>query len=61
MILDLKGNVPVRFACSHFGVSPSSYYAWAKGIKPARFETKKKICDKIKEIEVVHGFGEIPA
>lgn len=50
MILDLKGNVPVRFACSHFGVSPSSYYAWAKGIKPARFETKKKICDKIKEI-----------
>lgn len=50
MIRELQGLVPVRFCCRHFGVSPSSYYLWARGSQPARLVAKKTISNKIKEI-----------
>lgn len=43
-------NIPIRFLCRHFGVSPSGFYHWKKRHSGIRFVNKNALCEKIKTI-----------
>jgi len=45
-----KPHVPLRFLCTHFGVSRSGFYHWKQNPKTTRFVKKEKICKAISKI-----------
>ena len=52
MIDALKVDVPVRFLCRHFGVSPSGFYKWQSCLVSQREVRKENVCRRINEIFV---------
>lgn len=49
MIRSLSVDIPVRFLCQYFYVSPSRFYQWQKGMESGRKAFKNKVCKVIRE------------
>lgn len=46
-------QIPVRFLCRYFSVSPSTYYQWAKKSELVSFKKKEQILAEIKKIFIL--------
>lgn len=50
MISLMKDQIPVRFCCRYFSVSPSTFYQWNNRKELPSFKKKELITSQIKEI-----------